>query len=408
MERQLIDNFNPRKIKSVKREVTLRIEKYANDGVSIAYENDKVIFVRYAIPGELVRINIYKETKDYAMGEPVEIIEKSKDRIDAPCKYFGLCGGCDYQMLSYEKQIEIKKMLVSETFLKIGKIDISKMLEVIESPLKLNYRNTETFKVYEKLKKIGFFRKDTKSIVDIDKCMLAMEGINTAMNDVRNQENFPPHNFKVRTTLENDTVVNMIKTDKYEDREVYETIEAQGKKLKYKISKDSFFQTNDYVIPLWIEKIISFLDEEHKERIFDLYCGIGLITLFVSFFAKETIGVEIQKSSVADAKLNVEINKIDSNIKFVLAPVEETLAELGKADVMIIDPPRRGMDKEALDTLMKLAPKKIIYSSCKPATMARDISILSEKYELTNMVLVDMFPQTHHCEMLSLLKIKEE
>jgi 23S rRNA (uracil1939-C5)-methyltransferase len=399
----LIDNFNPRKIKTVKREAVLRIEKYASDGVSIAYENEKVIFVRYAVVGELVRVNIYKETKDYAMGEPLEIIEKSPDRIEAPCQYFALCGGCDYQMLSYDKQIEIKKMIVTETFSRIGKTDISKILEVIESPLKYNYRNTETFKVYTKLKKIGFFRKDTKSIVDIDKCHLAMSGINTAMNDVRNQTEFPPHNFKVRTTLENETVVNMIKTDKYEDREVHETIKAAGKSLKYKISKDSFFQTNDYVIPLWIEKIISFLDESHKERIFDLYCGIGLITLFVSFFAKETIGVEIQKSSVADAKYNVEINKIDSNIKFVLAAVEETLSELGKADVMIIDPPRRGMDREALDTLMKLAPNKIIYSSCKPSTMARDIEILSEMYKLEKMVLVDMFPQTHHCEMLSLL-----
>lgn len=401
----MIDNFNPRKIKSVKREVTIRIEKYASDGVAIGYDNEKVVFVRYAIPGELIKVNIYRETKDYAMAEPIEIIEQSKDRITPECSYFNMCGGCDYQMIEYKKQIELKKHLAAETFQKMAKIDINDILTVIESPKEFFYRNTETFKVHPKLKKIGFFRKDTKSIIDIDRCRIAMDRINEALESVKVQEEFPPHNFKVRTTNDHDTTVHWIKSN-YEDKDVYETVKTNERELKFKISKDSFFQTNNYVIPLWIEKIISFLDKNKTERIFDLYCGIGLITLFVSFYAKETIGVEISKSSIKDANTNIKLNNIDTNLKFIESAVEDKLSELGYADVMIIDPPRKGMDETTLKVLLNMLPEKIIYSSCKVQTMARDIAILSSHYELKEIVLVDMFPQTHHMEMLSLLKRK--
>ena len=397
-----IEEINPRKIKGVKREAVLKIERYAGEGVSIAYDNEKVIFVRYVIPGETVRVNIYKETKDYAMGEPLEIIEASPDRIVPFCPHFGMCGGCDYQMISYETQVEVKKQQVLETFKRLGKID-TEFTGVIRSPNPFYYRNTETFKVNPNKKLIGFFRKDTKFIVDIDECRLAMKPINTALQDVREGMVFPPHNFKVRATNTDDVTVNWVKTEKYQDRHVTETIEAAGKKINFKISKDSFFQVNNSMVPLWLEKIISFLDADGHERIFDLYCGIGLITLFAGHFAKETLGVEIAKSSVEDAIFNMKSNDIQANIQFIQAPVEEKLPELGYADVMIIDPPRKGMEKAGLDVLLKMEPKKIIYSSCKPATMARDIQMLQEKYDLKEFVLVDMFPQTHHVELLALL-----
>lgn len=394
---------NPRKIKSVQREIILKIEKYAGDGVSLGYEDGKAIFVRYALPGETVKVNIYRETKDYAVAEPLEIIEKSPDRVEPQCQYFGMCGGCDYQLLDYDKQIEVKASMVKDTFRRIGKIELDEFSDIIRSPEQLYYRNTMTFKANPRRQLAGFFRKDTKFIVDLDKCLIAMPAINQALADIREQSIFPPHNFKVRTTLDGDTVVNWVPCDKYEDRFVYETVEAAGKSFKFKISKDSFFQVNDYVVPMWIETIISFLDEEHNERIYDLFSGIGLITLFVSYFAKETIGVEIAKSAVKDARHNLEINNIDSNIRFELGDVFEVLPELGPADVVIIDPPRRGLDKAVVDMLLDFQPKKIIYSSCKPATLARDINLLSEKYELKKTVMVDMFPQTHHVELVVLL-----
>ena len=399
-------SFNPRKIKPVKREVELLIEKYASEGSSIGYDEGKVVFVRYAIPGEKVLANVYKETSDYAVAEPLEIITPSPDRIKAPCPYFGLCGGCDYQMLPYEKQLEVKAQLSLEVFRRIGGFTLPELTGTVKSPFEYNYRNTETFKVNPRRNLIGFFRKDTKFIVDINECMLAMKGINEALADIRLRGPFPPHNFKVRTTGKGDTVVHWVKTENYEDREVFETINAAGRDLTFKISKDSFFQVNNSVIPLWIEKIISFLDPDGHEKIYDLYSGIGLITLFVSFFAKETIGIEIAKSSVQDADFNLNLNNIKSNVKFIRAGVEEKIAELGYADIIIIDPPRRGLDPETIASLKRSGPGKIIYSSCRPATMARDIKDFSDMYTIKEMYLFDMFPQTQHMEMLSLLARK--
>jgi 23S rRNA (uracil1939-C5)-methyltransferase len=397
------ENIESRKTQTAKREAIIKIEKYAGEGVSLGYDNDKAVFVRYAIPGETVKVNIYREAKDYAIGEPIEIIENSPDRIEPECPYFGFCGGCDYQMLSYEKQLEIKEKLVLETFERIGKLKLDKLTGIIPSPKAYHYRNTVTFKVNPRKQLIGFFRKDTKFIVDIDQCLIAMQNINRALNDIRVQRIFPSHNFKVRTTLDEDTVVNWVPAEDYEDRAVYETVTAMGNSFKFKISKDSFFQVNDYVIPRWIEKIIEFLDETHSERIFDLYCGIGLITLFVSHFARETIGVEISRPSIKDAHHNLKINDIKTNTQFVLGDVFEALPKLGDADVFIIDPPRKGMDRAVVDFVLSCAPKKIIYSSCKPASLARDINLLSSTYELKETVLVDMFPQTHHIEMVNLL-----
>ncbi len=403
-----MEGLTPRKLKGSDRELELRIEKYAGEGVSIAHDQDnKVVFVRYAIPGELVRVKIYKENKDYAMGEPVAILEPSPDRLEPPCPHFGFCGGCDYQMISYEQQVNIKTEWVLDTLRRIGKLDIEALTGVISSPHVLEYRNTTTFKVNPRRQLTGFFRRDTKFIVDLEKCHIAMPGINEALKSMKTQAEFPKHNYKVRTTLDNDTVVHWVPSEKYEDRPVYETVQAAGQSIRFKISKDSFFQVNDYVVPLWIEKIVSFLDPDGHEKIYDLFSGIGLITLFVSYFARETIGVELAKSSVQDANHNLEINDIQQNVRFVLGDVFEELPRLGYADIIIVDPPRRGLDKEVVQLMLDMGPKKIIYSSCKVSTLARDIQLLSEKYILKECYLVDMFPQTHHVEMLTLLEKKD-
>ena len=399
-----IQAFLPRKLKGNSREAVLRIEKWAGEGVSLAHDEDnKVIFVRYAIPGELIRVKIYKESKDYAIAEPLEIMEASDLRIQPECPLFGLCGGCDFQMLKYEEQIKIKEEQVLEVFNRIGHLNIEKISGVIKSPRPFNYRNTTTFKVNPRRKLIGFFRRDTKFIVDMDECRIAMHGINEALKSMKQEDPFPKHNFKVRTTEDGDTVVHWVPSGRYEDRPVYETVEAAGRKLRFKISKDSFFQVNDAVVPLWIEKIVSFLDSDGHEKIYDLFCGIGLITLFVSHFAKETVGVELAKSSVKDARHNMEINGITNGLKFILGDVFQVLPELGPADVIIVDPPRRGLDRAVEDLLLQMSPQKIIYSSCKASTLARDINLLSDAYELRESWLVDMFPQTHHVEMLNLL-----
>ncbi|MGL4677571.1 MAG: class I SAM-dependent RNA methyltransferase [Brevinema sp.] len=402
-----------RRLKAVEREEIVRIDRFVGEGPALAYDSQgKVLFVRYVLPGELVRVKIYKEATDYAMADPLEIIETSPLRCSAPCEYFSLCGGCDYQMTNYENQILIKKSLVEETFRRISGINFP-LTDILRSPKQLNYRNNMTYKVNPRRELIGFFRKDSKSIVDIHQCALEMPIISQALQSMKNQHRegleeypFPKHNFKVRATTADEIGVYWVPSKEYQDRAVYETITVGNHHIKYKISKDSFFQVNPYLVPLWLEKIISFLDQEKNEKIVDLYCGIGLITLFVSFYARETIGVEIAKSSVEDAKHNQEINHITSNVTFMLGDAGACLKQIGGADVIIVDPPRAGMDEVTRDLLLEYLPKKIIYSSCKASTMARDIGILLDKYELKELYLVDMFPQTHHVELLSLLELR--
>lgn len=403
-----------RRLKAVDREEIVRIERFAGEGPALAYDSTgKVLFVRYVLPGELVKVKIYKEAKDYAMADPSEILESSPLRVEAPCEYFSMCGGCDYQMISYQEQLNLKKQLVEETFKKIAGIEFA-LTDILQSPKELEYRNNMTYKVNPRRELIGFFRKDSKSIVDISRCALEMPIISKALHSMKTQHleqleeyPFPKHNFKVRATTTDEIGVYWVPSKDYESDAVYETITAAGYSIKYKISKDSFFQVNPYLVPYWIEKIISFLDSKNNEKIIDLYCGIGLITLFVSHYAKETIGVEIAKSSVEDANHNKEINNITTNVEFMLGDAGECLKTIGEADVMIVDPPRAGMDETTRNLLLEYQPKKIIYSSCKASTMARDIGILLDKYELKELCLVDMFPQTHHVELLSLLELKD-
>ncbi len=402
------DSLEKRRLKRAKREETVRIEEWASDGLCVAHDTGgKLILVRFVIPGELVRVNIYKESEQYGIAEPLEIIESSDKRIVPKCPYFSLCGGCDFQMYSYEDQIELKQEFVKKTFQRLAGMDII-FTGILASPHPFHYRNTMTFKVDPRNKKIGFFRRDTKFIVDIERCLISMEGINKALATARNQAEFPSYNFKVRTTLDGDTVAHWIPIEGFDDREVYEEVTAAGTCIKYKISKDSFFQVNDFLIPTWLETILSFLDQEREERVLDLYCGIGLITLFSAKKGNDTIGVEVARSSIRDARYNAEINELDDNLEFVRGAVEDKLPDLGSPNVIIVDPPRKGLDTTTLGMMLTISPTKIIYSSCKPATMARDIKVLSQDYELEQVFLVDMFPQTHHIELLALLHRKAD
>ncbi|MGL5956660.1 MAG: TRAM domain-containing protein, partial [Brevinema sp.] len=217
-----------RRLKAVEREEVVRIDRFAGEGPALAYDSQgKVLFVRYVLPGELVKVKIYKETTDYAMADPLEILEKSPLRCLAPCEYFALCGGCDYQMTDYENQILIKKKLVEETFRRISGIDFP-LTDILRSPKSLNYRNNMTYKVNPRRELIGFFRKDSKSIVDIKQCALEMPIISKALHSMKHQHQdgeypFPKHNFKVRASTTDEIGVYWVPSKEYQDHAVYET-----------------------------------------------------------------------------------------------------------------------------------------------------------------------------------------
>ncbi|GAB4328275.1 MAG: 23S rRNA (uracil(1939)-C(5))-methyltransferase RlmD [Promethearchaeota archaeon] len=402
-ERTLYEGLEKRRLKRSDREVVVTTESWAADGACVAFDgNGKLLLVRFAVPGETARVRVYKESPHYGLAEPVEFLSQSAARRRPPCPLFGTCGGCDYQMLSPGDQLDVKRRFAREVFRRVTGNDVE-LAGTLPSPDDFHYRNTATFKVDARRRTIGFFRRDTKFIVDVERCLIAMSGINEALDSVRHQDQFPPHNFKVRTTASGDTVVHWVAANGYEDRPVVEAVAARGTRLEFEISKDAFFQVNDSLIPAWLELLCGHLE---GKRVADLYCGIGLIALFAGLEAEEVVGVEISRPAVRDARKNARRNGLDDRVRFVRGDVAEVLPELvgtGGIDAVVVDPPRKGLDPFTAGALLKYRPPRVVYSSCMPSTFARDVAALSAAYDLEELHLVDFFPQTHHVEVVGLL-----
>ncbi len=385
-------------VKDILKEAVCRGE--SEDGV--------VVFTRYAIPSEIVKVKIFRIENNFYYGDLVEVLKPSYLRISPVCKYFGNCGGCDLQMLPYEEQLKYKRQLVTSEFKSIPEFDQKIVSETIPSPMRYNYRNSVMFRVDPKRKKIGFLKRDTNIVVDIDKCEISSPEINYALSEIKRQENFPQHIFKVRSNSKGEIVVNQIQTEKFHDKEIFEEIEALGMRFVFRISRESFFQVNTSVIPIWLEKITELIGDSKGGICYDLYCGGGIISIFVSRIFERVIGVEVSKTSYEDGIFNVKANNI-GNVQLILGDVSKVISSLDPPDVMIVNPSRLGIEKSVIDYILRMLtksgkPKKIIYSSCNYETMVRDIKLFVEGgYKLKSVIPIDMFPQTHHVEVLALL-----
>ncbi|MCS7299495.1 MAG: methyltransferase [Spirochaetia bacterium] len=392
------------------KEVVAEIKEILKEGlcVGITQEGEEV-FTRYAIPNEKVKLKIVKPNLRY--GEIVEILQPSPIRQEAYCKFFGECGGCDLQMLPYNEQLNYKRKLLIEEFSRLPNFDESFIEPVIPSPSEFHYRNSVMFRVNPKKRKIGFLKRDTNIVIDIDECKIASEGINYALKKVKEQENFPQHVFRVRSNLAGDVVVNQIQTDHFEDRSISEEINVDGITYTFRISRESFFQVNSYVIPLWLKVIREVIlnSKYDKSKCLDLYCGVGLISLFVSNIFGEVLGVEISKTSVDDAMFNIQTNGV-RNVKVIQSDVGKILPSLDIPEIVIVNPSRVGIEENVVrfinqNCLLRSNPKMVIYSSCNYETQVRDVKILYEAgYRITKVIPFDMFPQTHHIEVVAILE----
>ncbi|MFN4245469.1 MAG: class I SAM-dependent RNA methyltransferase [Brevinematia bacterium] len=391
-------------------EVEIEILEIGEEGICKGITKDsKEVFTRYAIPNETVKVKIFNTSIPY--GDLVEIIKPSPLRIKPECKFFGECGGCDLQMLPYSEQLKFKKELIKKEFNEILGFNSSTLCDVIPSPKQYYYRNSVMFRVNPKMKKIGFLKRDTNIVVDIDECKISSEGINYALKKIKNQPNFPQHTFKVRTTLQGDITVNFIETDEFEDKAVIETIRLDNTEYRFKISRESFFQVNSYVIPIWLKNIRELVTagNYNPEMCLDLYCGSGIISIFLSDLFKKIVGIEISKTSVEDGNYNIKMNNI-RNVEIIHGDVSKNLENIKLPDVIVVNPSRTGVDEKIItfinDNYQKFRkPKKIIYSSCNYKTQARDIKLLSQSgLKLKKLVPIDMFPQTHHIEVIALIE----
>ncbi|MEP6683894.1 MAG: 23S rRNA (uracil(1939)-C(5))-methyltransferase RlmD, partial [Parafilimonas sp.] len=463
----------------------LLIENYAAEGKSLARQNGKVIFVENVVPGDVADVLLYKNKKDWAEGFALEIKKLSADRVIPFCQHFGVCGGCRWQMLPYEKQLEYKQQQVYDVLTRIGKIQLPQMPSIIGATETKFYRNKLEYSFsakryiadneFRQLKNsgadisninqqsvAGFYARGVfDKVVNIETCYLQTEPTNAIRNSVADfarEHKFPFYDFRqhtgwlrnmmVRIATTGEIMINIVLA--YEDEKnmqllfdfilhqfpqittllytingkrndsMYDLtpqvvsgngyITEQLEHFKFKISPKSFFQTNTKQAEKLYTITREFAELTGHEIVYDLYCGTGSIGIFVSPNAKKIIGVEVIEEAIADAKENAALNNI-ANTTFYTGDVidicnDNFFEQHGAANVVIVDPPRAGLHEKMVTKLLQVQPQVIVYVSCNPATQARDINLLNEKYSVEKIQPVDMFPHTHHIENVAQLKLK--
>ncbi len=420
----------------------VKILDMTHEGTGIAKIDGFPVFVSNTLTGELLDIHIIKANNKYAVAKPLKFYQKSKKRTEPFCDVFHRCGGCDLQHIKYEEQLIIKKQIVESNLQRIGGFNDLLVDEIIGMEKPYNYRNKAQYPVNEG--KIGFYAKKSHTIIEHDKCLVQDERVTKIIEYFKNQEishikhlvfrigddklmlivvsnNRKPFfdielliaTFPFITTIvlnyhpnETNVVLGKENITLYGDGYITD----QLLEISYRISPNSFYQVNKVQTEKLYKKVIEFAGDTKNKTIFDLYCGIGTISLTMAKDAKKVIGIESVIEAVNDANINMKENSID-NCEFICNKVEDEIINLYNdniiADIVIVDPPRKGCDRVLLDTIIKMNIEKMIYVSCDSATLARDLKILcDENYKVLNIVAIDMFPHTKHVETVTLLELK--
>ena len=396
----------------------MNIERLDDLGRGIGYLDGKITFIPWTIPGDVVEVIVTENHKKYNVAKVKQFIKYSEKRIQPPCPYFTKCGGCTLQNLAYNDTLEYKVKKIKNIFKK-NKIDIN--LEIIANSNPYNYRNKISLKVIHG--KIGFFENSTHQLVEIDGCIISNQALNKCipliekMNIIngsitircnQNEEILIIIESQDNLKIDIDSLkkeiklVGIIINDKtfYGKNYLFERINN----ILFKVSYDSFFQVN----PSVASKLFQIVKDNISlnDKVLDLYCGVGTLSLMAAANAKSVVGIEIVPNAILNAIFNASINSVD-NTCFVLNDVSEAVSKISlDFNKVIVDPPRRGLTKEAIEVLLKIRPEKIIYVSCDPQTLVRDCKLLSENYDIEKSYILDMFSYTYHVECVCLLKLR--
>lgn len=455
------------------------IEAVAAEGKSLAHVDGTVLFVEFAVPGDIVNVKVTKKKKNYMEGFITEIVKPSEHRLQPFCEHFGICGGCKWQPLPYSMQLQAKQQQVYDQLVRIGHLEVPEIRPILPSEKTQYYRNKLEFTfsskrwIYsdedadsltpEERLGLGFHvGKFFDKVLDIRHCCLQPEPSNRIRLFIkeyalRNHLEF--YNIRENTGFLRNMIVRNNKAGNvmltvcfaYMDDAVAPMLDAiseafpeitslyyviNGKlndsisdldcvlykgadaiwetmgSLKFKIGPKSFYQTNSEQAFRLYSVARDFAGLTGNETVYDLYTGTGTIAQFVSDKAAKVIGIEYVKEAIDDAKVNADANGI-KNCSFYAGDMKDILtsgfiAEHGQPDVMIIDPPRAGMHPDVVKVILEAAPPKIVYVSCNPASQARDLAMMSDKYEITAVQPVDMFPHTMHVENVCALRRRSE
>ena len=409
--------------------VDVNVTALENEGNGVCKIGGMICFVPKVLPGEVARIRITERHKNFLRGKLIEIIEKSKDRCGVDCLYYGECGGCNLRHQLSKANLKFKKEKVETALRKIAKIDV-KVENTIPCKKEDNYRNKASFKLEDD--KIGFFEEGTYRLIDIKDCLLCENEINKVLKLVKKYINYNINEIKILTVKysneANELLIDIesnnnkdikikdylinnisnIKTIIFNGKVVYGNgyIRHVTNNLAFNVSAKSFYQVNSMQTEKLYSEAINVAKLKKDDVVLDLYCGTGTISCILSKYVKKVIGIEIVEDAIKDAKNNLKINNIE-NVKFICADATKEISKIKEnIDVIFLDPPRKGVDRKAIAIIKKIRPQKIIYISCNPVTMSRDIGYLSDLYDVKKVVPVDMFPNTSHVEVITRLDLK--
>ncbi|UOE94506.1 23S rRNA (uracil(1939)-C(5))-methyltransferase RlmD [Alkalihalobacillus sp. LMS39] len=445
--------------------VEVMIEDLTHEGAGVAKIEGYALFIPKALPGERAKVKVLKVNKGYGFGKVMETIDQSDERVDPICPIYDQCGGCQLQHLSYEAQLSQKQKQVKDVLERIGKLTDVKVHPTIGMENPWRYRNKAQVPVADREGGLvaGFYQQRSHEIINMDECFIQHEANDEVVQTVKSIcEQYGVRGYNEQThrgTLRHvvaryglmtgetmvvlitrtaelphkDEIIEQIRTKLPKVKSIVQNI--NGKKtnvifgdktvvlwgepyiydfigdIKFAISARSFYQVNPEQTKALYDKALEYANLSGHETVIDAYCGIGTISLFLAQKAKHVYGVEIVPQAIDDAKRNAKLNHIE-NADFAVGEAENVIpwwyAQGIRADVIVVDPPRKGCDEKLLQTIIQMKPKRVVYVSCNPATLARDLRILEDGgYGTKEVQPVDMFPHTNHIENVAVLEMEK-
>lgn len=393
----------------------VKVLRLDDEGRGIGHIDGKIIFIPNTLSDEVVNVKIVKETSKYYVGEVIEHLKISDKRVNALCPYYDLCGGCNLQHMCYSDSLKYKKEKFTNILNKFA--NISSEIEVVENKEHIGYRNKIDLKVQNN--RWGYYNNYTHTFISIEKCLLAKDSINKVLEN-RNLIDIKNGSIIIRSNYNNEILI-VIKSEEdvfvnidelkskiklvgivYNDKVLYGEkyfIEKFGDYL-FKVNYNSFFQVNEYITNKMLDIIKSY---SVGKSLLDLYCGVGFLGQCVSDKYDKIYGIEINQDSILDAISNANMNDI-INAYYLCGDSSKCIGKINdKIDMLLIDPPRSGLFKNMINDVLSVGAKRITYVSCNPITLARDLKILKDSYDVEKIYLLDMFSNTYHFESVTIL-----
>ncbi|MBN1538470.1 MAG: class I SAM-dependent RNA methyltransferase [Anaerolineales bacterium] len=402
-------------------DVTMETLVFGGDALG-RLPDGRAVFVPHALPGETIRLRVVEEKPHHVRGEVMEVLQASQQRIAPRCPHFGECGGCHYQHLAYSNQLAAKTAIVRDQFRRIGGLENIPLQAIVASPQEWHYRNTVQFHLTPD-GKLGYHRGGTQNVFPIQECFLP----ELALNDIWRQLDFEPiedlHRIDLRVGADDELMLVLESNDIQAPEMTVEGlplsvvhlspagaivmagsdfIDMEVNQKRFHVSAGSFFQVNIEGAQLMVEHVLENLSLTGEETLLDIYCGVGLFSAFLAPHVRRLIGIEVSPSACDDFMINLDAY---DNVELYQDAAENVLPQLDvHPEIALVDPPRAGLAKGALQGLFRLAPKTLVYVSCDLATLARDARILcKEGYRLHSITPFDLFPQTCHIESVAFM-----